>query len=64
MAKKKTTSIEIQFSNVLRVTVFALMATLVFLGVFIPRNKWMFDRKVGYVLIGWWLLLMSLVLVL
>ncbi|RKP31511.1 hypothetical protein METBISCDRAFT_26587 [Metschnikowia bicuspidata] len=64
MAKKKTTSIEIQFSNVLRITVFALIATLVFLGVFIPRNKWMFDRKVGYVLIGWWLLLMSLVLVL
>lgn len=62
MKRSKTSRIEIQFSNVLKVTLFALITTLLFLVVFIPRNNWMFDRKVGFILIAWWMVLMSLIL--
>lgn len=63
MAHTNTSSIQIKFSNVLKVTLLALIATLVFLVAFIPRNNWMFDKKVGWILIVWWLALMALVLI-
>lgn len=63
MAKTNRTSIPIHFSIVLKVTIFALISTLAFLVVFIPRNNWMFDKKVGAMLIAWWVVLMSTVLI-
>lgn len=63
MARTKRDSIPIQFSNVMKITLFALISTLLFLVVFIPRNGWMFDKKVGFILTGWWLLLMSMILI-
>lgn len=63
MARTKRDSIPIQFSNVMKITLLALISTLLFLVVFIPRNGWMFDKKVGFILTGWWLLLMSMILI-
>lgn len=62
MKRTNTSKIDIQFSNVLKVTLLALITTLVFLVAFIPKNNWMFDRKVGFILIAWWLALMSLIM--
>lgn len=62
MKRTNTSRIEIQFSNVLKVTLFALITTLLFLVVFIPRNNWMFDKKVGFILIFWWVTSMSLIM--
>lgn len=61
MAHSKSVRIDIQFSNVLKVSLFALIVTLLFLVTIIPKNKWMFDRRIGYILIAWWFTLMSLV---
>lgn len=48
--------ISIKFSSTLKLNCCALIATLVFISIYVPRNNWMFDRRVGFILIFSWVI--------
>lgn len=56
MSSQHEKYIPISFSPTLKLNCCALVMTLVFIALWIPRNNWMFDRKVGSVLISAWVL--------
>lgn len=64
MSRNDTSTIAVSFSPTLILNMAALIASLVFIVVFVPRNKGMFDRKVGALLIMGWILTVVLSIVL
>lgn len=56
MYKNGTQEIKIEFSNPLKWNCFALILTLIFLVGCVPLNGWMFDKRIGAVLVSIWII--------
>ncbi|CDK25552.1 unnamed protein product [Kuraishia capsulata CBS 1993] len=54
MGVAKSTSLEIELSPTLVISVLSLLLNLVFLLIIIPLNSWKFDRWIGMSIIGFW----------
>lgn len=64
MSESDVSAIRVQFSPTLQLNIFALFVSLVFIMIVVPRNDWMFDRKIGVILIAWWVISVVLSVVL
>lgn len=56
ISRKEVPAIYVNFSPTLKLNLSILLASQAFLILFVPRNDWKFDRKVGVTLIGFWIL--------
>lgn len=54
MSQKGESAIYVNFSSTLKLNLATLLLSQMFIVTFLPRNGWMFDRKVGVTLIGFW----------
>lgn len=57
MSKNHQADILLTFSPTLKLNLFALLVSQVFILVFVPRNGWMFGRRLGAILIGFWVVI-------
>lgn len=56
MSEKGESAIHVNLSSTLKLNLATLLLSQVFIIFFLPRNGWMFDRKLGVILIGFWVL--------
>lgn len=55
MSEKGESAIPVNFSPTLKLNLSTLLFSQLFIFAYLPRNGWMFDRRVGVILIAFWL---------
>ena len=52
--------VKFHLTNNIIISTFALLVTIILLLIYLPLNKWHFDKKLGYTLLAWYVIITTI----